>query len=69
MGEYTKSFKKFCSKKVEANEAHIDEVVRFGHFMTKTDAKITEAIDLYKALNDNIPYGPEDQSAEPSQQD
>ena len=34
-GEYTKSLNKFCPKKVEVNEATIDEVVGFGHFMRK----------------------------------
>ena len=67
--EYAKSFNKFCPKKGEVNEATIDEVVGFGNFMKKSDAEVTEAIDLYKALRDNIPYGPEDQSAEPPQQD
>ena len=37
--------------------------------MRKSDAEVTEAIDLYKALRDDIPYGPEDKSAEPQQQD
>ena len=32
-GEYTKSFNKFCHKKVEVNEATIDEVVGFSRFM------------------------------------
>ena len=32
--------------------------------MKKSDAEVTEAIDLYKALGDDISYGPEDQSAE-----
>ena len=68
-GEYTKSFNKFCPKKVEVNEATIDEVVGFGHFMKKSDAEVTEAIDLYKALGDDISYGPENQSTEPPQQD
>ena len=68
-GEYTKSFNKFCHKKVEINEATIDEVVGFGHFMKKSDAEVTEAIDLYKALRDDISYGSEDQSAEHPQQD
>ena len=68
-GEYAKSFNKFCPKKVEVNEATIDEVVGFGQFMKKSDAEVTEAIDLYKALRDNISYGPEDQSTEPPQQD
>ena len=65
-GEYAKSFNKFHPKKVEVNEATIDEVVGFGQFMRKSDA---EAIDIYKALGDNISYGPEDQSTEPPQQD
>ena len=69
MSEYTKSFNKFYPKKVEVNEETIDEVVGFGHFMKKSDAEVTEAIDLCKALRDDIPYGPEDQSAEPPQQD
>ena len=37
--------------------------------MKKSDAEVTEAIDLYKVLGDNIYYGLEDQPAEPSQQD
>ena len=68
-GEYTKSFNKFHPKKAELNEAAIDEVIGFGHFMRKSDAEVTEAIDIYKALGDDIHYGPEDQSTEPSQQD
>ena len=69
MGEYAKSFNKFLPKKVEVNEATVDEVIRFGHFMRKSDAEVTEAIDQYKALGDDIPYGPEDQQADPPQQD
>ena len=68
-GEYIKSFNKFHPKKVELNKATIDEVVGFGRFMKKSDAEVTEAIDIYKALGDNISYGPEDQSAEPLQLD
>ena len=68
-GEYAKSFNKFCPKKVEVNKATIDEVVGFGHFMRKSDAEVAEAIDIYKALGNDIPYRPEDQSTEPPQQD
>ena len=68
-GEYTKSFNKFYCKKVEVNEATIDEVVGFSHFMKKSDAEVTEAIDIYKALRDDIAYEPEDQSTEPPQLD
>ena len=69
MGEYTKSFNKFHPKKVEVKETTTDEVVGFGHFMKKSDTEVTEAIDLYKVLGNDIPYGTEDQSAEPPQQD
>ena len=37
--------------------------------MGKSDAEVTEAINLYKALRDDIPYGPEDQQADPPHQD
>ena len=43
------------------------EVVGFGRFMKKSDAEVTEAMDLYKALGDDISYGPEDQPAVPPQ--
>ena len=68
-GEYAKSFNKFHPKKIEVNEATVDEVVGFSCFMKKSDAEAVEAIDLYKALGDDISYGPEDQPAEPPQQD
>ena len=68
-GEYAKSFNKFHPKKVEVNEATIGEVVGFGCFMRKSDAEVAEATDIYKALGDDIPYRPEDQSTEPPQQD
>ena len=68
-GKYTKSFNKFHPEKVEVNEATINEVVGFSCFMKKSDAEVAEAIHIYKALGDNIPYGPEDQSTEPPQQD
>ena len=68
-GEYAKLFNKFHPKKVEVNEATVDEVVGFDCFMKKSNAEVTEAIDLYKALRDDISHGPEDQPAEPPQQD
>lgn len=69
MGEYTNSFNKFHPKTVEVNETTIDEMVGFGCFMKKSNAEVREAIDLYKALRDDIYYGPEDQPAGPPQQD
>ena len=68
-GEYAKSFNKFCLKKVEVNKATVNQVAGFGRFMKKSDAEVTEAIDLYKALGDDISYGLEVQSAVLPQQD
>ena len=65
-GEYTKSFNKFCPKKVEVKEATIDGVVGFGHFMRKSDAEVALGNGIYKALRDDRPEG---QSTEPPQQD
>ena len=68
-GEYAKNFNKFHPTKVEVNKATIDEVIDYYHFMKKSDAEMTEAIDLYKAQGDDIFYGPEEQPAESQQQD
>ena len=69
MGEYAKSFNKFCPEMVEVNEATVDKVAGFGPFMKKSDAEVMEAINLYKTFRDDIYYGPENQPAEPPQQD
>ena len=41
--------------KVEVNKTTVDEVVGFGCFMKKSDAEVTEAIDLYKASETTYP--------------
>ena len=51
-----------AQKKVEVNKATIDEVIGFSHLMRKSDAEVAEAIDICKALGDDISYRPEDQS-------
>ena len=55
--EYTKNFNKFLPTKVKVNKAMIDEVIDYGHFIMKSDVEMTEAIDLFKALGDDIHYG------------
>ena len=59
-GEYAKNFNKLCPTKVEVNEATTDEVINYGCFMKKTDAEMTEAIDLYKVFRDDVFYRPEE---------
>ena len=49
-GEYVYAFKKFCPKKVEVNEATVEEAIKYGHFLKRSEEDIAEAIDIYKAL-------------------
>ena len=51
--EYAKAFNDFQPKKVEVNEATVEEVIRFGQY-------IAEATDIYKTLGDDTFYGPEE---------
>ena len=68
-GVYTKSFNKFCPKKVEVNEAMVEEAIKFGQYLKRTEEDIAEAIDTYKSLGNDTFYGPEEEStAEPQEQ-
>ena len=71
-GEYANAFNKFCPKKVEVNEATVEEAIKYGHFMKRSEEDITEAIDIYKKLGNETFYGPEeedpaDQQEQPKQ--
>ena len=66
-GEYAKSFNKFCPKKVEINEATVDDTICFGMHLKRSELEIAEAMDIYKALSDDTYYRPEEQSADPAQ--
>ena len=63
-GEYIKSFNKFCPTKVEVNEATVEDVVKYGHLIKRSEAEMAEAIDIYKTLGNDVFYGPEEQPAE-----
>ena len=68
-GEYAKSFNKFCPKKVEVNEAMVEEAIKFGQYLKRSEEDIAEAIDIYKSLGNDTFYGPEEEStAEPQEQ-
>ena len=71
-GENAKAFNKFCPKKVEVNEATIEEAVKYGHYSKRSEEDITEAIDIYKTLGNDTFYSPEeeqpaDQQEQPEQ--
>ena len=71
-GKYVKASNKFCPKKVEVNEATIEEAIKYGHYLKRSEEDIAEAIDIYKALGNDTFYGPEeeqpaDQQEQPEQ--
>ena len=45
-GEYIKSFNKFHPKKVEVNEATVEEAIKFGQYSKRSEEGIAEAIDI-----------------------
>ena len=49
-GEYTKSFNKFCPKKVEVNEVTVEEAIKFSQYLKRSKEDIAQAIDTYKSL-------------------
>ena len=38
----------------------MEEVVRFGQHLKKSEEGVAEAIDIYKTLGDDTSYGPEE---------
>ena len=61
-GEYANAFNKFHPKKVEVNEATIEEAIKYGHFLKRSEEDIAEAIDIYKTLGNKTFYGPEEEN-------
>ena len=71
-GEYANAFNKFRPKKVEVNEATVEEAIKYGHFLKRSEEDIAEAIDIYKTLGNETFYGPKeedpaDQQEQPKQ--
>ena len=42
-GEYANAFSKFRPKKVEVNEATVEEAIKYGHFLKRSEEDIAEA--------------------------
>ena len=61
-GEYVNAFNKFHPKKVEVNEATVEEAIKYGHFLKRSEEDIAEAIDIYKTLGNETFYGPEEEN-------
>ena len=67
-GEYATAFNKFYTKKVEVNEATVEEAIKYGQFLKKSEEDIAEAIDIYKTLGNEMFYGPEEDPADQQEQ-
>ena len=67
-GEYVTAFNKFCPKKVEVNEATVEEAIKYGQFLKKSKEDLAEAIDIYKTLGNETFYGPEEDPADQQEQ-
>ena len=67
-GEYTKSFNKFCPKKVDVNEATVEEAIKFDQYLKRSEEDIAEAIDIYKCLRNDTFYGPEEEPMDEPQE-
>ena len=53
---------------MEVNEATIEEPIKYGHFLKKSEEDIAEAIDIYKTLGNKMFYGPEEDPADQQEQ-
>ena len=46
---------------MEVNEATIEEAIKYGHYLKRSEEDITEATDIYKMLENDTFYGPEEE--------
>ena len=67
-GKYAAAFNKFHPKKVEVNEATVEEAIKYGQFLKKSEEDIAEAINIYKTLGNEMFYGPEEDPADHQEQ-
>ena len=68
-GEYATAFNNFHPKKVEVNKATVEEVIKYGQFLKKSEEDIAEAIDIYKTLGNKTFYGPEEDPVDQQEQE
>ena len=62
------TFNKVHPRKVEVNEATVEEAIKYGQFLKKSKEDITEAINMYKTLGNKMFYSPEEDPADQQEQ-
>ena len=53
---------------MEVNEATVEEAIKYGQFLRKSEEDIAEAIDIYKALGNETFYSPEENTEDQQEQ-
>ena len=53
---------------MEVNVATVEEAIKYGQFLRKSEEDIAEAIDIYKALGNETFYGPEENTKDQEDQ-
>ena len=53
---------------MEVNEATVEEAIKYGQFLKKSEEDIAEAINIYKTLGNETFYGPEEDPAHQQEQ-
>ena len=48
---------------MEVNEATVEEAIKYGHFLKRSEEDIAEAIDIYKTLGNETFYGPKEENS------
>ena len=46
----------------------MEEAIKYGQFLKKSEEDIAEAIDIYKTLGNEMVYGPEEDPADQQEQ-
>ena len=53
---------------MKVNKATVEEAIKYGQFLRKSEEDIAEAIDIYKALGNETFYGPEENPEDQQEQ-
>ena len=53
---------------MEVNEATVEEAIKYGQFLKKSKEDMTEAIDIYKTLGNEMFYGQEEDTVDQQEQ-
>ena len=53
---------------MKVNKAMVEEAIKYGYFLKRSEEDIAEAIDIYKTLGNETFYGPEEKNSTDQQE-